>query len=89
MTGTKYISETALKEAIEKASHTKFDWSEEIDRDDLFKVIDEIPAEDVAEVKRGEWVYGEYDTPHCSECGHEPKEISPFCPICGANMEED
>lgn len=37
----------------------------------------------------GEWVYGEYDVPHCSECGAEVKEISPFCPQCGARMEED
>lgn len=37
----------------------------------------------------GEWVYGEYDIPHCSECGTEVKEISPFCPQCGARMEED
>ena len=39
------------------------------------------------EQRVGAWVYGEYDTPHCSECGHEPKEITPFCPICGTNME--
>ena len=35
----------------------------------------------------GEWVYGEYDIPHCSECGFEPAEISPCCPHCGAKME--
>lgn len=37
--------------------------------------------------REGEWVYGEYDLPHCSECGFEPKSISPFCPECGAIME--
>ncbi len=37
----------------------------------------------------GEWVYGEYDIPHCSECGAEVKEISPFCPQCGARMEDN
>lgn len=36
-----------------------------------------------------EWVYGEYDIPHCSECGYEPKEIAPRCPNCGANMDEN
>lgn len=34
----------------------------------------------------GEWIYGEYDVPHCSECGTEVKEISPFCPQCGSEM---
>ena len=36
--------------------------------------------------QHGEWVYGEYDIPHCSECGFEPKGITPFCPMCGARM---
>ena len=51
------------------------------------RVLMQVPTADVAEVKHGEWVYGEYDIPHCSECGYEPKEISPFCPDCGANMD--
>ena len=25
--------------------------------------------------------------PYCSECHYEPKEITPFCPNCGAKME--
>lgn len=37
----------------------------------------------------GEWVYGEYDIPHCSKCGSEVEEVSPFCPHCGARMDED
>lgn len=42
---------------------------------------------DVEFVKYGEWVYGENDIPRCSECGVEVKEISPFCPQCGAKMD--
>ena len=43
------------------------------------------------EWKSGRWIYGEYDIPHCSECGNEvlPNEITPYCPNCGAHMEED
>lgn len=39
----------------------------------------------------GKWVYGEFDLPHCSECGYEvmPDEITPICKKCGAIMEED
>lgn len=50
---------------------------------------DNIPAADVAPVAHGEWVYDEFDIPHCSECGHEvmPNLISPFCPNCGAKMD--
>lgn len=43
----------------------------------------------VAPVVQSEWVYSEHDIPHCSECGFEPKCISPYCPNCGANMDEE
>ena len=47
------------------------------------------PAADVEEVRRGEWIYGEFDISHCSECGYEitPNMISPYCPNCGAKMD--
>lgn len=50
--------------------------------------IKNAPTADVAEVKHGEWVYGEFDIPHCSECGTEvmPCNISNYCPHCGAKM---
>lgn len=50
-----------------------------------------IPAADVAPVVYGHWVYGEFDIPHCSECGKDvmPNRISPYCPNCGARMDEE
>lgn len=47
------------------------------------KESDDVP------VKHGHWIYGEYDIPHCSECGGEvmPNNISLFCPNCGAKMD--
>ena len=41
---------------------------------------------EMKKIKIGEWVYGKFDIPHCSECGYEPTEISPCCPMCNANM---
>lgn len=40
-------------------------------------------------VQQGHWIYGEFDIPHCSECGHQimPNKISPYCPNCGARMD--
>lgn len=40
----------------------------------------------------GDWVYGENGYAHCSECGYEhdsPEYVTPFCPGCGAKMEDD
>ena len=52
--------------------------------------VNSISAADVAPVVHGNWVYGEFDIPHCSECGKEvkPNGISPYCPNCGAKMDE-
>ena len=43
----------------------------------------------VEPINHGNWIYGEYDIPHCSECGNEvmPDKISNYCPNCGAKME--
>lgn len=51
-------------------------------------MIASLPATDVEPVKHGEWVYGEFDIPRCSECGGEimPHLISIYCPNCGAKM---
>lgn len=58
---------------------------------DVKKALDQTPAADVAEVRRGEWVYGENEMCHCSECGNEEPEhaISPYCPYCGAQMDDE
>lgn len=56
---------------------------------DAVKMVAEFPAADVAEVRRGEWVYGEYNDPHCSECGNYYPAVTPYCPHCGAFMDEE
>lgn len=47
---------------------------------------------DFAEVKYGEWIEDAYSYFHCSECGYEhdsPEYITPYCPNCGAKMDEE
>ena len=54
--------------------------------------ISDIPAADVAEVRHGEWIEDAYGYFHCSECGYEhdsPEHITPYCPHCGAKMDEE
>lgn len=54
--------------------------------------INSIPAADVQPVKAGEWLEDEYTYSRCSECGYEqdqPETVTPYCPGCGAHMEDE
>ena len=54
-------------------------------------VIDNLPTADVAPVTHGEWIEDDYGYNRCSACGwewDEPESVSPYCPHCGAKMEE-
>ena len=56
---------------------------------DLVDVFAEIPAADVAPVRRGHWIE-EDGCQICSECGeeHEWDEYrAAYCDVCGAKME--
>ncbi len=55
----------------------------------IIDAFDTLPTVEADPVKHGHWVYGEFGTPHCSECGKEikPNDVSPFCPNCGAKMD--
>jgi NADH pyrophosphatase NudC (nudix superfamily) len=55
-------------------------------------VIEDMPTADVQPVKHGRWklrCYGDY--PYCSSCNNEPKsrEMTLYCPNCGARMDGD
>ena len=61
--------------------------------------IDKIPTADVIEVKHGYWAEDGLDIPngvdwcHCSVCGghrvNVPNDKTPYCPWCGAKMDEE
>lgn len=56
--------------------------------------VKNLPAADVAEVKRGEWIMKETmirspfaKNAYCSECLEETARAYNFCPNCGAKMK--
>lgn len=68
---------------VDKLPHNLDLWMEVIG---VVKTIRSCPTVE-PEPEHGEWVYSARNIPHCSQCGKEPKEISPYCPHCGARME--
>lgn len=55
-------------------------------------ISDDVPAADAEEVKHGQWIFDARTiVPRCSVCGEDAiaETVSPYCPWCGAKMEED
>ena len=68
-------------------------WEDGYDKaiNEAYSRIESEPAADVAPQISAEWVYSEYEYCHCSNCGYEQDKLSkvtPFCPNCGARMED-
>ena len=68
---------------------------------DLEQFVESLPAADVAPVARGRWVKHSVDGTdmfgepteivfacNCSVCGLDGRSETPYCPNCGAKMEE-
>lgn len=91
-------------EKVEKWLH-RDDWGTPDARwrpeEEFGKMIDSMPTEDVAPIIHGHWYFDETDyITRCSacECGkwkgyipsvEEAKQWMPFCPQCGAKMDEE
>ena len=84
---TDYISRQAAIE-IAYALHSA-------EKDMIEKGFNSIPAADVRENVRGEWIYTEEDKGQiypiikCSICGHYVGGEWNYCPNCGADMRTD
>lgn len=80
-----YISREAAIELFEQAFDNNWEVSGTLDR------IRAIPAADVVEVRRGQWIYEPGHIPHCSECGRYSDDADTgeavCCPFCGAKMD--
>ena len=64
-------------------------WEKEVAK----PVMDTVPPSDVRENVKAEWVgvTPMTDTLQCSNCGYNIVDVdfaTPFCPICGAEMDE-
>ena len=93
-----YIEREAISEEIRKYYYKNppnFSYGEGFDRglDRAQRAILDAPAADVAPVRHGKWLYGDYydigDV--CSECDWDSKMTHPsyrYCPNCGAKMDE-
>lgn len=88
-----YVDRKRLKEAIrEDALNCLSCYNGEV-LDLVLTEIDEAPAADVRPVVRGRWEPGYYDNHgeyvrDCSECKKASKDLTPFCPYCGAEMNQ-
>ena len=65
---------------------------EAADEDVVLDLINQQPTANVQEIRHGEWLEDDYGYCHCSECRYEhdsPEYITPYCPQCGAKMDEE
>lgn len=91
-----YISHDKVAQAFEDADvdvcedygeYYGCEWG--FSRDAVRKIVAELPAADVVEVRRGRWYLAEDAVFRCSECGRICYELNaPYC-YCGARMEKE
>lgn len=87
-----YIEKEKLKEAFCPYSDTNYAQ----DMETILRIVDELPAADVAPVVHGRWVKvpvplrkGKYAL-ECSHCKQRLKPLNGeliYCPVCGAKMD--
>lgn len=91
-----YISRDKVAQAFEDADvdvcedygeYYGCEWG--FSRDAVRKIVAELPAADVAEVRHGRWYLAEDAVFRCSECGRICYELNaPYC-YCGARMDKE
>lgn len=94
MAEKKYIEQEAIEKIICDICETKLLCCPSRDFTDCEpkELLKAIPNADVVEIRHGHWesLYWAFDYYRCSECGFEQKlEEFPYCPNCGAKMDEE
>lgn len=93
----KYIERKAIIEKLNEIGgcDATDDWGKGWDKaiDTAVKVVEKLPAADVAPMKHGRWSHLGGDEWCCSNCGHIvttegswERPWQKFCPNCGADM---
>lgn len=56
----------------------------------VLMIAEKMPSAEVQEVKRGKWIfYSDLCEKKCAICGKFAREITDYCPHCGARMDGD
>ena len=94
-----YISREAAIMFAKLLVHTAYEREAKIKDCEIEKAFNDIPAADVAPVRRGRWIRKIRHIPEddykqvffvCSECGQTRMlSFHNFCPNCGADMREE
>lgn len=86
------ISRSALLKSIWEVSTSPLN---EWDTIGVLNIVNKQPTVEAKEVVHGEWIYNEYYTWECGNCGFHPfKGFIPkepgfnYCPNCGCDMRE-
>ena len=85
---SKYIDADKLKEFYKPYAERKLS----VPVDVILLNIDDMPTEDVQEVKHGRWKETTTEDPcyyRCSECGRQTDDEYNYCPNCGSRMDLD
>lgn len=92
----KYIDAEQMKYQIRHYGISDDNHDDEEREGIMCKMVDDLPAADVQEIKHGKWKYDSGDVGYanylCSECDNflsfdEDIDLYPYCPYCGAKME--
>jgi hypothetical protein len=69
-------------------------WADGYDKaiDLAYSIVEKTPSADVAPVQHGQWIEDDYGYSRCSACGWEWDDrefVTPYCPNCGAKMDQE
>lgn len=84
---SKYIDADKLKRHYAWWEDGTYEMTLDEAREAFDEIIDQQPAADVAEVKRGRWKGAGMGDYNCSLCGHLQSGKTPYCPNCGSRMD--